>query len=454
MSSEFIPMSAPNTNHSQERSAASSAAASRSAADGARAYECIVLDETMCMPEGTASTVESTLSPVNAFKGCLSSRMDDGSFIRADNAEMLSCIINAAVMLHLPILLIGPCAGKIISSYACSAGHKSYTSLILGSEYHAGEVHRALSADNKIIRIQNLFSPGYSDSLLTAVQETDCTVFMDYPLIEDIVTMPRSLFSFVLPVITDLFINDPLARTNSYQCQEGADIRRTSLNVERIEVGDVLSDLSLSNSALSALSSLVSTAAALYLRECSQVIDQKTASLNIFLAGALIPLAICCERRDMLAPCLDDTRVAGNIRIMLERLCSHGSWPFAHAVASRADAAAAAAAGSAATQQAAAYTAHQYSADTDSPDSSWYGAGTPPDSITSPEAMTASAASAGGTGTAQSHTSTATPSGAGDYTATNYDSASDGDDREALAEKHDGISRVRGLAGLLKNRRR
>ena len=68
--------------------------------------------------------------------------------------------------------------------------------------------------------------------------------------------------------------------------------------------------------------------------------------------------------------------------------------------------------------------------------------------------MTASAASAGGTGTAQSHTSTATPSGAGDYTATNYDSASDGDDREALAEKHDGISRVRGLAGLLKNRRR
>ena len=221
-------------------------------------------------------------------------------FVDLAKSRILSSVLSAAAIMGMPVMLAGPGSGRIISAFCSASGFDGLSTITLGHQWDGAEFKAALNECSQAVRVDNVFSPGYNDSMLISVAESGRTVFIDYPFWDDIALQPKGLFNFVLPVLTDMYVDRVFIRDSTMLRAPSCPLGNFVLPDQPFTLPADFSMMGLSSSTLRNLELLLGIATELYRKLLPDNISRDQAGFNIMTAGALAPLARCTDNLDLL----------------------------------------------------------------------------------------------------------------------------------------------------------
>ena len=113
----------------------------------------------------------------------------------------------SAYLYKSPLLLIGPNANAIVDAFSASLFCRTAGVLECGDNYCGEDIDNCLSSDDRVIRIVNPFSNNWVSRIPDIVSNGDKFFIAVYPFMEDLQIEPKSLFSYMLPVFTEMVID-------------------------------------------------------------------------------------------------------------------------------------------------------------------------------------------------------------------------------------------------------
>ena len=113
----------------------------------------------------------------------------------------------SAYLYKSPLLLIGPNANAIVDAFSASLFCRTAGVLECGDNYCGEDIDNCLSSDDRVIRIVNPFSNNWVSRIPDIVSNGDKFFIAVYPFMEDLQIEPKSLFSYMLPVFTEIVID-------------------------------------------------------------------------------------------------------------------------------------------------------------------------------------------------------------------------------------------------------
>ena len=113
----------------------------------------------------------------------------------------------SAYLYKSPLLLIGPNANAIVDAFSASLFCRTAGVLECGDNYCGEDIDNCLSSDDRVIRIVNPFSNNWVSRIPDIVSNGDKFFIAVYPFMEDLQIEPKSLFSYMLPVFTEIIID-------------------------------------------------------------------------------------------------------------------------------------------------------------------------------------------------------------------------------------------------------
>lgn len=117
-------------------------------------------------------------------------------------AYLLSAYLNRS-----PVFLIGPNANEIADALSAALYGKKADVLELGDTYSPDAIKTFYEDQDGVVRISNPFSPAWISKIPDIVCRTNKYCFVVYPYSEDIQIEPKSMFTYILPLFTELFVN-------------------------------------------------------------------------------------------------------------------------------------------------------------------------------------------------------------------------------------------------------
>lgn len=126
--------------------------------------------------------------------------------VDSNYARSLGAYLYSAYMAKVPVFLIGP-NGKEIADAFCGALFGRRAGLLeCVDTYSIETVEECYLSEDNIITIVNPFSPSWISRIPDITSNRSKYFFVIYPFEEDIQIEPRSLYTYLLPLLTSLFV--------------------------------------------------------------------------------------------------------------------------------------------------------------------------------------------------------------------------------------------------------
>lgn len=127
--------------------------------------------------------------------------------VAENHAPGLASYLCAAYIEKQPLLLVGPNAREIIKAFSASLSGQKRGVLYCEGEYSNTGIRAILNSGENLVEIVNLLSSGWINRLPEILSLNDILFIATHPYAEDIQVEPKSLFSFMLPIFTEFFVD-------------------------------------------------------------------------------------------------------------------------------------------------------------------------------------------------------------------------------------------------------
>lgn len=121
--------------------------------------------------------------------------------------QKLSCFLYASHLNHQPLLLAGPHGALISDAFSASLYGKTAGVLDCGGNISNDVLHEVESSDDSVVIIKNMFCTPWLTSIIDLLQGAEKQYFVIHPLVEDLLIEPRSIYDYMHPVFTGIFID-------------------------------------------------------------------------------------------------------------------------------------------------------------------------------------------------------------------------------------------------------
>lgn len=121
----------------------------------------------------------------------------------------LAAYLCAAFIEKQPLLLAGPNAIDIVEAFGASLFGGKYGALNCEGNYSQDLINSFGVEGERIIAVKNFTESGWINKLPNIFSRKDIMFFAVHPYAEDVQVEPRSLYSYILPLFTEFFIDKP-----------------------------------------------------------------------------------------------------------------------------------------------------------------------------------------------------------------------------------------------------
>lgn len=164
-------------------------------------------DEYMCYVHGS-ELKQDGIETVSTWKEMLD--IIASELIEAGVASSLSlpfaAYMYAAYVNKSPLLMVGPNANAIVDAFSGAISGKMAGTLECTGKYNAHSVKECYSSKDCVVKIVNPFSPDWIDRIPDIVGNRNQFFVAVHPYVEDIQIEPKSLYDYMFPIITELFV--------------------------------------------------------------------------------------------------------------------------------------------------------------------------------------------------------------------------------------------------------
>lgn len=150
-----------------------------------------LLDENISWRD-TIETLQNELSEIGVSK---------------DHTQKLSCFLYASYLNQQPLLLAGPYGTLVADAFSASLCGKTASVLDCSANMSKNALHEAESSDDLVVVIKNMFCTPWLASIMDLLQNANKQYFVVHPFVEDLLIEPRSLYDYIHPVFTGIFID-------------------------------------------------------------------------------------------------------------------------------------------------------------------------------------------------------------------------------------------------------
>lgn len=127
--------------------------------------------------------------------------------VAEEHLQGLAAFLCASYREKQPLLLVGPNAIDIAQAFSAAAAACKYGRLCCDGSCTSG-ILDSIGADNeKIVLINNLFASSWMNRLPEILGHKEVFSLVTHPYAEDIQVEPKSLYSFMLPLFTEFFVD-------------------------------------------------------------------------------------------------------------------------------------------------------------------------------------------------------------------------------------------------------
>lgn len=163
--------------------------------------------ENMCYVRG-ADLKPDDLEEVSTWKEVLDTIASE--LIEAGIASRFSlpfaAYMYAAYINKSPLLMVGPNANAIVDAFSAAISGKMAGTLECTGNYNAQSVKACYSSEDCVVKIVNPFNIDWISRIPDIVSNEDKFFVAVHPYAEDIQIEPKSLYGYMLPVLTESFI--------------------------------------------------------------------------------------------------------------------------------------------------------------------------------------------------------------------------------------------------------
>ena len=122
----------------------------------------------------------------------------------------LAAFMYAAYLNRYPLIIIGPNASAIVDAFSGALFCRTAGTLECTDEYSAMSVTNCISSNDNIVKIINMFSNNWVNRIPEITSNHEKYFIAVHPFTEDTLVEPKSLYSYMLPVFTEMFVEkDP-----------------------------------------------------------------------------------------------------------------------------------------------------------------------------------------------------------------------------------------------------
>ncbi len=118
----------------------------------------------------------------------------------------LAAYMYAAYITKSPLLMVGPNANAIADAFSGAVFGKLAGTLECTENYNSRSVEDCHSSEDLVVKIVNAFSPNWIGRLPDITSKEDKFYIAVHPYSEDLQIEPKSLYSYMLPLFTELFV--------------------------------------------------------------------------------------------------------------------------------------------------------------------------------------------------------------------------------------------------------
>lgn len=119
----------------------------------------------------------------------------------------LAAFLCASYIEKQPVLLAGPNAIDITQAFSAAVTAHKYGTLYCDGSYSSQIIKEIGDDDEKIVLVNNLVSGSWMNRLPEILSRKNIFYIVTHPYAEDIQVEPKSLYGFMLPLFTDLFVD-------------------------------------------------------------------------------------------------------------------------------------------------------------------------------------------------------------------------------------------------------
>ena len=127
--------------------------------------------------------------------------------VSSEYAQMLACFLYAAYRNHQPLLLAGSYSASIVDAFSASLFGKTAGTLDCCEPFSRDALKRVEDSEDRVIIIKNAFHDPWMTSVVDLLQNAGKQYFIVHPFIEDLAIEPRSLYNYILPIITEVLVD-------------------------------------------------------------------------------------------------------------------------------------------------------------------------------------------------------------------------------------------------------
>ncbi len=119
----------------------------------------------------------------------------------------LAAYMYSAYVSSIPLLLAGPGAHDIADAFSVALFGRLAATLNFDGEYNISVVEQCYTSEDKVIVIENPFNNAWNRYLTRIVSDKRKFYIVTNPYPEDLLIEPNSLFTYMLPMLTELLVN-------------------------------------------------------------------------------------------------------------------------------------------------------------------------------------------------------------------------------------------------------
>lgn len=113
----------------------------------------------------------------------------------------------AAYISRTPLLLVGPNGRDIADALSASLFGKTASVLCCESKYSPGVVKECISDDGQIVTVVNPFNSNWINHISDITALSGKLIIAVHPFAEDLLIEPRGLYNYMLPILTEIFVD-------------------------------------------------------------------------------------------------------------------------------------------------------------------------------------------------------------------------------------------------------
>lgn len=155
--------------------------------------------------------------------------------VTEDYTYGLAAFFYASYIKKQPVLLIGPSANEIIEALSAAFSNNKYGILYCDGEFSKDLINSIVDAGEHIVNIVGLLSGGWMNHVADLFDSKDVFFIATHPYAEDVQVEPKSLYNYMLPLFTEVFVDkEATGQYMSVCCDENFE---TYESVDNEEVG-------------------------------------------------------------------------------------------------------------------------------------------------------------------------------------------------------------------------